>query len=60
MQVEKIKEAIDAADTFIRRAKEVLVQAQDARFLLCDGKHAKILKKQSTKVIQAMTEMRRI
>ena len=59
MQVSKIKEAIDAAETFLGRAKEVLAQSQNASFLLCDGKHAKILKKQSTKVIQAMTEMRR-
>lgn len=60
MQVEKIQSAIEAAETFIRRANEVLVQAREAKFLLCDGKHAKILKKQSTKVIQAMQEMRRI
>jgi hypothetical protein len=60
MQVAKIKEAILAARTFIQRAEEVLEQSgSSTNFLLTDGRHAKILKKQSTKVISAMQEMRR-
>jgi hypothetical protein len=62
MQVSKIKEAISLARQFARRAEEVLAQAdadQTTRFLLADGRHAKVLKKLSTKVMMALTEMRR-
>jgi hypothetical protein len=60
MQVAKIREAIETAKTFVQRAEEVLAQSgSSTNFLLTDGRHAKILKKQSTKVITAMQEMRR-
>jgi hypothetical protein len=59
MQVEKVREAMELAKLFIKRAEEVIVQSQKAKFILCDGKHAKILKKSSTHLIRALTEMRR-
>ena len=59
MQVQKIKDAVDASRLFIKRAEEVLELSRNAKFLLYDGKHAGMLKKASTKVVQAMTEMRR-
>lgn len=60
MQIEKIKQAVEAARFFTKRAEEVLAQAgSTTSFLLCNGKHAKILKQTSNKVIQAMQEMRR-
>lgn len=54
-----MKAAVESARTFAKRAEEIIAQAENAKFLLCDGKHAKILKKLSTKVMMAMTEMRR-
>ncbi len=60
MQIDKIREAIEVTKTFIHRAEEVLEQAgSTTTFILTDGKHAKILKKQSMRVINAMQEMRR-
>jgi isoaspartyl peptidase/L-asparaginase-like protein (Ntn-hydrolase superfamily) len=59
MQVEKIREAVSVAREFLRRAEEVLQQSDTAKFLLCDGKQAKSLKKISNRAIQALTEMRR-
>ncbi len=60
MQVAKVREAIAVAQTFVQRAEEVLQQAGSmTNFFLADGKHAKIMKKQSMKVINAMQEMRR-
>lgn len=60
MQVAKVKEAIAVAQAFVQRAEEILQQAgSTTNFLLTDGKHAKIMKKQSMKVINAMQEMRR-
>jgi len=59
MQVLKVKAAVESARIFAKRAEEIIAQAENAKFLLCDGKHAKILKKLSTKVMMAMTEMRR-
>lgn len=60
MQVSKIQEAIDASKLFTKRAEEILQQSgSTTSFLLCDGKHAKILKKTAHKVIEAMQEMRR-
>ena len=59
MQVEKVRNAVEISKKFIKLAEEVLVQSQNAKFLLCDGKYAKLLKPISNKVIQAMMEMRR-
>jgi hypothetical protein len=59
MRVDKICEALDLAKLFTKRAEEVLSQSQNAKFLLCDGKHAKLLKKSSTHLIRALTEMRK-
>lgn len=59
MQVQKIRDAVEVAREFIKRSEEVLLQSDTAKFLLCDGKQAKSLKKVSNRVIQAMTEMRR-
>ena len=59
MQVDKIRDAVDAAENFTAKSKEVLGQASHASYLLCNGKHAKILKQASTRLMQALTEMRR-
>jgi len=60
MQVQKIREAIEASKLFTKRAEEILVQSgSTTNFLLCNGKHAKILKQTSNKVVQAMQELRR-
>jgi hypothetical protein len=59
MQVDKVREAAEIAKLFIKRAEEVIGQSHKAKFLLCDGKHAKLLKKTSTHLIRALTEMRR-
>ena len=59
MQVAKIREAVEASKLFTKRAEEVLAQSQNASFLLCNGKHATILKKTSNKLMQALSEMRR-
>ena len=60
MQVAKIKEAIEVSKLFTKRAEEILTQSgTSTQFLLCNGKHAKILKQTSNKVIQVMQEMRR-
>ena len=60
MQVDKVREALEAAKNFVRNAEEVLSQTEsNTKFMLCDGKHAKILKRASNRAIQALTEMRR-
>jgi CDGSH-type Zn-finger protein len=60
MQVQKVREALEMTKQFQKRAEEVLSQAgSSTNFLLCDGRHAKILKKASMHAIQALTEMRR-
>jgi hypothetical protein len=60
MQVAKVREAIEAARLFAKRAEDILAQSgSTTSFLLCNGKHAKILKQTGNKVIQAMQEMRR-
>ena len=59
MQVEKIQEALERTKNFVRAAEEVLEQIHHTKFLLCDGKHAKILKRASHHAIQALTELRR-
>jgi hypothetical protein len=63
MQVEKIREAIVAAENFAEKAKMVLEQtgnSHEAKFILHDGKHAKILKKASNWLKSSLEEMRRL
>ena len=60
MQVAKIKEAVEVCKLFTKRAEEILSQSgTSTQFLLCNGKHAKILKKTAHKAIEAMSDMRR-
>ena len=63
MQIDKIREAREAAENFIKRTDEVLEQASkshEPKFILANGKHAKILKQASNRAILALQEMRRL
>lgn len=63
MQLDKIREARAAAKHFYERSGEVIEQATrgkpDAKFIMADGNHAKILKKASNWLKGALEDMRR-